>query len=151
MYSLLLILHSGLRWAVLLLGILAVVRSMGARSSGRWDATDDRSMLFFAIATDIQTLLGLILYVGISPVTALAFQNLGAAMRQPSLRFFVVEHAIGMLVAVALVHVGRVRVRKAKGADKSRRALMFTVLALIAMLLSIPWPGMPGGRPLLRF
>src|SRR4029078_7808057 len=99
------------------------------------------------IALDWQTLLGLRLYVGISPITAVAFQNLSAAMRDPSLRFFVVEHAIGMIAAIALAHVGRVKVRKATSAEaKHRVALLFVSLALIAILISIPWPWMPGGR-----
>jgi hypothetical protein len=116
-----------------------------------WTAADDRGFLLFIIALDVQTLLGLILYVGISPVTAIAFQNLGAAMRDPSLRFFVVEHAIGMLIAVALAHVGRVKVKKAADAHaKHRTTVVFVALAIIVMLLSIPWPGMPGGRPLFR-
>jgi hypothetical protein len=153
MYSAVLFLHSWLRWLVALLAILVIVRAAsGMRARKLWSPADDRGMLFFMIAVDVQTLLGLLLYVGISPITAVAFQNLGAAMRTPSLRFFVVEHAIGMLVAVALAHVGRVKVRKAPDARaKHRLALTFVLLALVVIVLSIPWPGMPAGRPLFRW
>lgn len=153
MYSAVLILHSWLRWAVLLLAVLVIWRAWTGLNARRlWEPADRRGLLFFTIAIDLQTLLGLILYIGISPVTALAFQNLAVAMRNGAVRFFVVEHAIGMLVAVALAHVGSVKVRKAADAHaKHRLALTFVALTLVVIALSIPWPGMPAGRPLFRF
>ena len=43
------------------------------------------------------------------------------------------------------------RVRKATdAAARHRTVLMFVGLAMVALLLSIPWPGMPGGRELFR-
>jgi hypothetical protein len=56
-----------------------------------------------------------------------------------------------MIVAIALAHVGRSRSKKA-AADgaKFKNAAIFYGLALLIMLASIPWPGMPGGRPLIR-
>ena len=153
MYSVVLLVHSWLRWLILVMAIVTIARALTGRSGHKlWGAADERSLQLFTISLDIQFLFGLILYVGISPITAVAFQNLGTAMRDPSLRFFVVEHAIGMLAAVALAHVGRTRVRKAATADaKHRTTLMFVALSLLAMLISIPWPWMPGGRPLFRF
>jgi hypothetical protein len=72
-------------------------------------------------------------------------------MRDPVLRFFVVEHLFGMIVAVALAHVGRARAKKASDAVvRHRTVLVFVGLAMVAILLSIPWPGTPGGRELFR-
>jgi hypothetical protein len=52
---------------------------------------------------------------------------------------------------VALAHVGRVRIRRAvDAAAKHRTALLFFGLALLAMVLSIPWPGLISGRVLFR-
>jgi hypothetical protein len=152
MYSVVLLVHSWLRWLVVLVALLSLSRALAGRAGHKlWGNADERSLQLFTISLDIQFLFGLILYIGISPITAVAFQNLSAAMRDPSLRFFVVEHAIGMIAAVALAHVGRVKVRKAATADaKHRTALLFVTLALIAILISIPWPWMPGGRPLFR-
>ena len=152
MYSVVLLVHSWLRWLVVLAALLSLSRAFAGRAGHKpWSPTDDRGLRVFTLSLDLQFLFGLILYVGISPITAVAFQNLSAAMRDPSLRFFVVEHAIGMIAAVALAHVGRVKVRKAATADaKHRTALLFVSLALIAILISIPWPWMPGGRPLFR-
>lgn len=152
MYSAVLLVHSWLRWLVVLAALLSLSRAFAGRAGHKlWSPTDDRSLQLFTLSLDIQFLFGLILYIGISPITAVAFQNLSAAMRDPSLRFFVVEHAIGMIAAVALAHVGRVKVRKAANTEaKHRAALLFVSLALIAILISIPWPWMPGGRPLFR-
>jgi len=152
MYSVVLLLHSWLRWLVLLAAVLTLARAFTGRTGHKlWGAADERSLRLYTTALDVQLLLGLILYVGISPITAVAFQNLGAAMRDPSLRFFVVEHAIGMIAAVALAHIGRARVRKAATADgKHRTALLFVALSVVAILISIPWPWIPGGRPLFR-
>jgi hypothetical protein len=86
-----------------------------------------------------------------SPTVQAAFGNIGAAMRNPEYRFYVVEHSLGMIIAITLAHIGRVRSKKAKTDDaKFKGAAIFYVLALVIMLGVIPWPGMPGGRPLIR-
>ena len=153
MYALFLMLHSWTRWIVVLAALAVIVRAItGLRARKLWGAADDRGMLFFTIAFDIQVLFGLVLYVGLSPVIGLAFQNIGAAMRNGSVRFFLVEHMFGMLVAVALAHVGRVKVRKAGDArTKHRLALTFVLLSLVVLVLSTPWPGTAADRPLFRF
>jgi hypothetical protein len=152
MYSLLLFLHSALRWIVLLTGLFALIRAIaGARGRRRWMASDSTPGLFFIISCDLQLLIGLALYLVFSPTVQAAFGNIGAAMRNPEYRFFVVEHAAGMIVAIALAHVGRVRSKKAKTDDaRFKGAAIFYGLALLILLGSIPWPGMPAGRPLFR-
>jgi hypothetical protein len=73
MYTAVLALHSWLRWVVLLLGILAVVRGIaGASGRRRWTPADERAGLFFTIALDVQLLIGLLLYFVFSPITRAA-------------------------------------------------------------------------------
>ena len=152
MYSPLLTLHSLLRWLVLAAALIAVIRAIaGAAGRRPWTPSDNRSGLWFTISLDIQLLLGLILYVALSPITTEAFRDFGAAMRNSALRFWAVEHLTGMVVALALAHIGRVRIRRsASDAAKHRTAAIFFGLALVAILVSIPWPGMPNGRVLFR-
>jgi hypothetical protein len=76
---------------------------------------------------------------------------MAATMRNAPLRFFAVEHITGMFIGIALVHVGKSKIRKvADTAQKHKLALVFYGIAMIVILLSIPWPGMPGGRALFR-
>ncbi|MFN7130772.1 MAG: hypothetical protein ACK4N5_01740 [Myxococcales bacterium] len=152
MYAVLLTLHSLLRWFVLGAGLAAVFFAIaGWRGNNPWTKRDRVVGAVFTGFLDLQFLLGLLLYF-VSPVLQAAFSNFGAAMKEPSLRFFAVEHMTGMLIAVVLVHVGRVLSKKAPDdAGKHKQAARFFVFALAIMLLAIPWPGMAWGRPLFRF
>jgi heme A synthase len=144
MYTLVLAIHSWLRWVALIAGVLATYSVATNKSASR-------SGLVLLIALDVQLLLGLLLYFVLSPFTADAMRDFGAAMRNPGLRFFAVEHVTLMLAAVALVHAGRVMARKATSPDTARvRLLMCFGLATLRMFLAIPWPGMASGRPLFR-
>ena len=152
MYLLTLALHSLLRWVVLAVGLMAVVRAVaGLRGRRQWTPADDRAGQLFVSALDLQLLLGLALYFILSPITDNVFQDFGGAMGNAVLRFWAVEHVFGMVIGVALAHVGRVRVRKtADAARRHKLAAIFFGLALVAILAAIPWPGTPAGRPLFR-
>jgi hypothetical protein len=145
-------LHSWLRWLVVLTGVVAFARAVAGAGGGRpWTAADDRPGFWFTMLLDLQVLIGLLLYVWLSPITHQAFRDVGAAMKSSSLRFWAVEHIFGMLVALALAHVGRARIRKADTSRRRRLAAIFFGLALVAILASIPWPGTPNARPLLKW
>lgn len=152
MYPSFLLAHSLFRWLVIAAGLRAVVKAlMGVTSGKKWEPSDDYAGRSFVMALDIQMLIGLILYVFLSPYTMAAFSDLAGTMRSAPLRFIVVEHAFGMIVALALAHVGRVRIRKtADLMARHRMALMFFGIALVILIISTPWPFMPAGRPLLR-
>ena len=150
MYTIVLLLHSWLRWAALALGVAATFSAFTGRGATQ-SAGAERWGLFFMMVLDIQMLLGLLLYLVLSPFTAAALQNFGAAMRDPSLRFWAVEHVSMMFVAVVLVHVGRVLARTARTPEAKRmRQLICFGLATVAMIAATPWPGMANGRPLFR-
>jgi len=56
-----------------------------------------------------------------------------------------------MFAAIALAHVGRVLARKAASpAAKRSRLLICFGLASVLMIVGMPWPNRPGGRPLFR-
>ena len=148
MYTLVLALHSWLRWAALIAGVVAIFTLLSSRdTSGRADFWG----LVLTIVLDVQFLLGVLLYGVLSPFTAEAMRDFGAAMRSPGLRFFAVEHVTLMLAALVLVHVGRILARKAATVDAKRMRLLICFgLATLLMVLAIPWPGMAAGRPLFR-
>ena len=103
-------------------------------------------------ALDLQMLLGLLLYLVLSPAMEAIRQNFAAAMQDRVARFWAVEHISMMLMAVILVHVGRVLARNAKTPEARRtRLLVCFGIATLAMIAATPWPGMSNGRPLFRF
>ncbi|MCS6910089.1 MAG: hypothetical protein NZM11_05900 [Anaerolineales bacterium] len=152
MYPAFLMIHSVLRWLVLVAAVAAAGKAL-AGWLGKQPLTklDDRLGLIFTITMDAQLLVGLILYVFLSPLTQSAFQNMDAAMSDITLRFFVVEHLGLMVVAVVLTHIGRALTRRAPEAGKHRRAALWYGLALLVILFAIPWPFYAYGRPLNPF
>lgn len=147
MYTFVLSLHSIIRWLVLLAGIAAAVRAIiGWRSQSEWTPVDSRLGLGFMIGVDVQTLLGLILYVFLSPVTERAFEDFGAAMANDETRFFAVEHIFFMILVLLLAHAGRSLPKRATEAVRKHKMAAITfALAVAAILVAIPWD-----RPLFR-
>ena len=151
MYTAALFAHSWVRWAVVIAGVVVFLRAATGASARRpWTRSDDRASLWFTIALDVQVLLGLLLYVETGLPQRLA-ADAALVMQSPSARFWTVEPPLGMLVGPALAHVGRVMVRKADVSRRHKLAAIFFGIALIAILASLPWPGMPNGRPWLRW
>lgn len=109
--QIILVLHNILRWAVLLFGLWTVISAMfGIISKRKYTAADNRSNFFFMLSCDIQLLLGLILYYMNSWFERL--KDLGNNMKDANNRFFTMEHALLMIIALILVHAGRVSVKK---------------------------------------
>jgi hypothetical protein len=150
MYETLLLLHSWIRW----IALIAIVGATLAAVRGKVEGTGslaDRWGLAAVSALDLQMLLGLILYLAVSPNMKEILAHFGEAMKNPQLRFWAVEHITAMFVALILVHVGRVLARKAKTpAAKRTRLLVCFGIATVAMFLGTPWPGTAAGRPLFR-
>ena len=152
MYVTLLWIHSWWRWVVLLTAVVALVHAcvglFGRRSFTPRSRTPGA---LFVGALDLQLLVGLILYVFVSPLTSAAFADMGGAMRNPELRFWAVEHGPSMLLVVALAHIGSVRARRAAtDALRYRRLVTWFGIACVLMLAAHPWPWLDIGRPLVR-
>lgn len=144
MYSITLAIHNIVRWLVLAAGVFAVVRAW-SRWSGRkpWTDGDQNAVKLFVNALSLQFVVGLILYA-ISPLIRTAMGDMGGAMREPAVRYFVVEHVAIMIVAIALGHIGAARVRKATSdSAKFQTATIWMGIALAAVAGFVPW-----GRPL---
>jgi len=122
--------HSGLRYVVLALLIAAIGI---AYSNWQKNETSDSKVYSWAlISCHIQLLIGLILYV-MSP--KVDFSMIGDKLY----RFYTVEHILMMIIAIALITIGRVRSRKVEAGAKHRTILYFYAMGLILILVSIPW------------
>lgn len=142
MYPILVHLHSGLRWVVLLTLILAIIQTAGKLSGNNSFTDKDKKMPLFAfISCHLQLLFGLILYL-ISPRVIFS----AAAMKDAASRFFLVEHTSMMILAIILISVGYIRAKKSAPDKKAFKTIFwFYLIGLLLILSSIPWPFMNYG------
>jgi hypothetical protein len=151
MYTLVLLSHSWLRYVVLALGVLVLALAIrGVSAHDAWSDRHERFHKAFVGSLDLQFTLGALLYLWLSPITTAAFADFGAAMKSPHLRFFGLEHALTMFLAVAVAHIGRTRSRRKEGPARHRTVLVFQALWLLLTLAAIPWPVLDVGRPMFR-
>jgi glucan phosphoethanolaminetransferase (alkaline phosphatase superfamily) len=153
MYNTLLFLHSLLRWVILLLAIIAIWRSYTGMNAGKpFTSADRKTGLFLLIAAHITLLIGIYQWF-MSPLGFKGIQDLGfgAVMKDPVYRFYGVEHLTGMIIAIVLITIGRgVSKKNIPDRAKHKKTFWFFLIALIIILISIPWPFRVGiGRPLL--
>ena len=147
-----LIIHSIIRWAILLFGLWTVWNALtGVFSKRNYRIGDNRANLFFMISCDIQLLVGLILYFNGMWFTMLK-NNTKEVMHDSASRFFAMEHSLMMIIAWLMVHIGRSMVKRADtDAKKHKLSLVWFGIALIIILAMIPWPFRQAGiaRPLI--
>jgi len=134
---------SALRWVVLFLLVWTLIQSRIGKSKGNaFSAKQAKLGLFTMISLHVQLLLGLALYVGKGWSSMLGDSTI---MGNAVMRFFVVEHLLGMLIAIVLGTLGHSLVKRATDDGiKYKRQFLFFGLALVIIIASIPWPFRPG-------
>ena len=144
MYNTLLGLHSGFRYIVLGLIVLALLLSIiGLFGKKNYTETNRKINLFAMIAAHTQLLIGLILYF-FSPLVN--YGNMGEAMKNTMMRYWTVEHTVMMLFAIILITIGHSRSKKAAQAiNKNRAIALYYGLAILVIVVAI----YQSGRPLL--
>lgn len=141
MYETFLFIHSWLRWIVLVLALLVIVKSfLGWQGKKTYGKGDNALSASFVGSLHLQLLIGLVLYFFLSPITTSAFQDFGGAMKAASIRYWAVEHIFVMILAVIIAQIGRTRSKKA-GTDvkKFKNATIFYLIALVLILSRIPF------------
>lgn len=140
MYTGLVHAHSGFRYLVLLLVAVAVIKAtVGFFGKKEFTGVDNKLALWALIITHVQFLLGIVLYF-ISPIVKTALSDMGAAMKDATLRFWAVEHVTIMVLAVVAITLGRVLSKKASSdSAKHLRILVFYLVGLILLMVGIPW------------
>lgn len=138
MYPGLLLTHSVLRYFILILLVVVIIQSLlGLVNKKPYTKMDNRVGLFLFICTHTQLLLGLILFF-VSPFV----QFSGAAMKEPSTRYWLVEHNTAMLIAIVLITLARTTSKKmADDQAKHRRMFIFNTIALAIILITIGLSG----------
>jgi hypothetical protein len=139
MYNFLLVLHSLLRWLILLLLVLNIVRLFNAKGPAK-----PGNSILLLIFSHTTLLIGLYQYFfggfGIN-----LFQQGAEVMKNSATRFWAVEHITGMIISIALITVGHISLKKT---GKAKRTAILYLIALVVILASIPWPFREGiARP----
>ncbi len=153
MYNFLLHFHSINRWLVLVTALLVLVQSFaGWQNRSAYTKGNNIIHAAFVGFVHLQFLTGILLYFVFSPVTQQIFNDFGAAMKNSSLRFWAVEHTLGMFIGTVLAQIGRTASKKANyDVLKHKRAFIYTLIAVIVIVLSIPFGIInPETRPLWR-
>lgn len=136
MYNGLLHTHSGLRWIALILLVAAIVNAVVSRSKGTYVKKDKMLNLFAMITLHTQLLIGLGMYF-MSPKV----QFSEGWMANGTLRFFGLEHFIGMLLAIVVITIGRKKAEKSiENADKHKKIVTWYIIGLLLIIAFIPWP-----------
>ncbi|PCJ66708.1 MAG: hypothetical protein COA58_04415 [Bacteroidetes bacterium] len=132
--------HSILRWAVLLFGLYAITKSArGVMRKQDYTPQHNMAATLFIASVHLQVLIGLLLYV--SRDLAANFSNMSETMGDSLLRFWTVEHSVGMILGAVLIQIGRTKSKKATEPIKKHKiALIFFSIGMLIILAMIPWP-----------
>ena len=142
MYDGMLHLHSVLRWIILILLLVAIFKNLADRK-GAFTETHRKLGLFLMICADIMLLIGIYQWAtgdtwGLISIKSRGF---GDVMKDTVARFYAIEHPTGMLIAIILIHLGYSYGKKSvPDSQKHNRILLFFGLALLIILILIPWP-----------
>ena len=128
--------HSALRWVVLALLVVTLVKAWQNRQSS-FTAGQAKLGLFTMISMHIQLLLGLALYMMKGWASMLGQPGV---MESTVMRFFTVEHLVGMLLAILFGTLGHSLTKRAASDDmKHKRQLRYFGIALLLIVASVPW------------
>lgn len=135
-------LHSGWRYVVLALVLIAIITAF-AGWFGKKNYTDgNRKLNIFAmVSMHVQLLIGLILYF-VSPKVNLG--DMAGAMKDSISRYWTVEHALMMIIAVVIITIGHSKSKKALTSEsKFKTVAIFYTISLLIVLLTISMSGYP--------
>lgn len=125
--------HSGLRWLVLVFLIIAIFYAFTAK---KFEKKHKMVLLFSLITVHLQLIIGLIQYTLSEKV-----QFIEGWMKNPLLRFYGMEHLVGMLLAIILITIGYSKAkRKENDVDKFKVIRIYYTIGFLLILLFIPWP-----------
>ncbi|WP_315821844.1 hypothetical protein [Paraflavitalea speifideaquila] len=149
MYTGLLHLHNLLRWVIFILLLVALFRHLTGMNKKRLvNAGDQKVDLFLMISAHTTFVIGLYQWIA-GPWGLKLIQNagMGDVMKNSIFRFYAVEHISGMLIAIVLITIGRGKVKE-QLIIQPIKSFLVLLIALIIILVSVPWPFREGiARP----
>lgn len=134
MYTGLLHSHSLLRYVLLLLLAALIIRALTAWLGKKpFIAIDNKLSFWTLIVSHLQLLIGLTLYF-ISPFV----QFTADTMKTKELRYWAVEHIVAMILAIVLITIARVSMKKlAADNAKHKRLFIYNTVALVIIVVTV--------------
>jgi hypothetical protein len=150
MYQGLLHLHNFGRWVVIILLLVAIFKSLSGMTGNKaFTNGDKKTGLFLMISAHIMLLIGLYQWFVRMGLPIIQANGMKAVMQNPVLRFWAVEHMVGMLIGIILITIGRGSAKKnISDVEKHKRSFWFYLVAFIIIVASVPWPFREVARPL---
>lgn len=141
MYSTVYFIHSWWAYLVVLVLVITTINSLvGFFSKKEYGANDFRISLFTLIVSHIQLLIGIVIYFVAPYFKAFSEVGMGGVMKDSTLRLYLVEHPLIMIIAVTLITIGYSKhKKKLTSHPKFKTLAIFYTLALIFVLSRIPW------------
>ena len=135
MYNGLIHAHNGLRWLVVLFLVIAIIKSFSSwKNNKSFDKSDNLIALLLLSFTHLQFVIGLVIYFMSGKLA-----TIGASMKISEARFWSLEHGLLMIIAIALITIGRVKSKKAAtDAMKHKKGVVFYSVAFLIIL----WAGL---------
>lgn len=136
-------LHNVLRWIILILLLVSIVKAYnGWQSKKAFSPGDKKVWLFTMISGHITLLLGLYqVALGRYGMFTTTLPEGTSVMKDKFYRFFWVEHPIAMILAIVFITLGHGMAKKTVGDGvKYRKAFWYFLVALILILVAVPWP-----------
>ncbi len=136
-------LHNFLRWVILALLILSILKAYaGWKGKKTFNLADKKTALFTMIAAHTTLLLGIFQVLwGRYGFLSYKLPEGTSVMKDKFLRFFLIEHPTLMLIAVVLITLGHGMYKKDVSDEiKYKSAFLYFLVALIILIISIPWP-----------
>lgn len=135
-------LHSLLRWAIIIL-LLANISRNFLENDKKYTLKDRAWNLRLVIVTHLNFLIGLYQYFFGSKGWALVKEyGMKDVMKNSVMRFWVIEHIMGMIIAVVLVTISSSISKKITDNDaaKHKKLMWIYIAALVVVIASVPWP-----------
>ncbi len=134
MYQLLKHLHSINRWLVIVFLLVSIVLLIKNKSLNK----KIKTVSITAMLAHLQLLIGIVLYI-ISPMVIFSAESMSNHLT----RFYLVEHTTLMLISIILLTLGSKVYKKLNyNLTAHRKALVYYIIALVLILVAIPWPFM---------
>jgi len=132
-------LHNLFRWLIVILAVITLIKSLSGLGGKKPFTNGDRkTTLFLMISADIQLLLGFALYFMKGWSARLGTEGF---MKEAVSRYWGMEHALGMVIAIVLIHIGYAAAKSNRPAQaKFRRLFVCVLLALVVAAAMMPWP-----------